>query len=212
MSDVKLYKWLLPGKVTPVAGYEWPVRKGLWAPAVKPVLCESGYHASPVDTIVLHLPKTLPSTLWEVEGLGERVEDAGKVAFEQMRLVRKVGKLTKTKARLLAADYAERVLPIFEDRVPGDDRPRKAIEAARAFARGEISVDDLHAAYDAAYAAYNAAYAANAAAAAAYAAASAASAAAYAANAAAAAAYAAAARDAARAWQGQRLLEVLEVK
>jgi len=32
---------------------------------------------------------------------------------------------------LLAADIAEFVLPIFEQRVPGDDRPRRAIEAAR---------------------------------------------------------------------------------
>jgi hypothetical protein len=34
-----------------------------------------------------------------------------------------------------AADCAERALLYFEDRRPGDDRPRKAIEAARAWAR-----------------------------------------------------------------------------
>ena len=45
---------------------------------------------------------------------------------------------------------------------PGEDRPHKAIETARAWARGEASIDDVRkAAYaaDAAYAAY-AAYAA----------------------------------------------------
>jgi Imm-5 like putative immunity protein len=34
-----------------------------------------------------------------------------------------------------AADCAERVLPYFEDKYPGDTRPRKAIEACREWAR-----------------------------------------------------------------------------
>ena len=34
-----------------------------------------------------------------------------------------------------AADCAGRVLPHFEKRLPGDNRPRKAVEAARAWAR-----------------------------------------------------------------------------
>ena len=37
-----------------------------------------------------------------------------------------------------AADCAEHVLPFFGKTRPQDDRPRKAIEAARAWARGEI--------------------------------------------------------------------------
>ncbi|MBI4927229.1 MAG: hypothetical protein HY835_05645 [Anaerolineae bacterium] len=32
-----------------------------------------------------------------------------------------------------AADCAERVLPLFEEAYPGDDRPRKALEACRAW-------------------------------------------------------------------------------
>jgi len=39
-----------------------------------------------------------------------------------------------------ASDCAERVLPLFEARHSGDDRPRKAVEAARAWVRGEIRV------------------------------------------------------------------------
>lgn len=35
------------------------------------------------------------------------------------------------------ADCAGRALPVFEARVPGDDRPRRAIETARAWARGQ---------------------------------------------------------------------------
>jgi hypothetical protein len=47
---------------------------------------------------------------------------------------------------LWAADCAERVLPIFEAKYPDDDRPRKAIEAARAWARGKLRVGEARAA------------------------------------------------------------------
>lgn len=39
--------------------------------------------------------------------------------------------MPKDKIRFAAADIAELVLPIFEKKYPNDDRPRKAIEAAR---------------------------------------------------------------------------------
>jgi hypothetical protein len=41
-----------------------------------------------------------------------------------------------------AADGAERVLGVFENAAPGDDRPRELIARARAFARGELAVAD----------------------------------------------------------------------
>lgn len=53
------------------------------------------------------------------------------------------GPLSKEDHRLLAAwaaDCAERVLEEFETRVPGDLRPRSAIDAARAWSRDEIPV------------------------------------------------------------------------
>ena len=53
-------------------------------------------------------------------------------------------------ARLLACDYAERVLPIFEKSLPGDMRPRRAIETSRRFANGLASQAELAAAGDAA--------------------------------------------------------------
>ena len=55
------------------------------------------------------------------------------------------------------ADCAERVLPYFEEAFPDDDRPRKAIEAARAWARGEIRVSEARAAALEAHAAARAA-------------------------------------------------------
>jgi hypothetical protein len=47
---------------------------------------------------------------------------------------------------LWAADSAEHVLPYFENQNPQDDRPRDAVEAARAWARGEIRVGQARAA------------------------------------------------------------------
>jgi hypothetical protein len=80
---------------------------------------------------------------------------------------------------LVSCLCAETALPIFEKKYPKDDRPRKAIEAARAWAKGDLDIKEVRkarrAAADAAYAAAAAAAAAHAAdAAAAYAAAAAA--------------------------------------
>jgi hypothetical protein len=58
-----------------------------------------------------------------------------------------------TSQALSAADCAERVLPYFEEAFPDDDRPRKAVEAARAWARGEIRVSEARTAALAAHAA-----------------------------------------------------------
>ena len=54
---------------------------------------------------------------------------------------------------LWAADYARRALPHFEGERSGDDRPRRAIEAGRAWARGEIRVGEARAAAISAHAA-----------------------------------------------------------
>ena len=55
--------------------------------------------------------------------------------------VRRGGTLLDDDHRLLArwaADCAEHVLHLFEQARPGDDRPRRAIDLGRAWARGEI--------------------------------------------------------------------------
>ena len=54
---------------------------------------------------------------------------------------------------LWAADCAEHVLHLFEEERPGDDRPRSAIEQARAWARGEITMTSAREASYAAHAA-----------------------------------------------------------
>ena len=52
-----------------------------------------------------------------------------------------------------AADTAERVLVHFEAKYPQDDRPRRAIESGRAWARGELAMTEVRVAAFAAHAA-----------------------------------------------------------
>jgi len=71
--------------------------------------------------------------------------------------IRRGGTLRDSDHRLLAAwaaMCAERVLHLFEQARPGDERPRRAIEQARAWARGEITMTQAR---EAAYAAHAAA-------------------------------------------------------
>ena len=55
----------------------------------------------------------------------------------------------ETFSRLLACDYAEHVLHIFEAEYPGDYRPREAIAVSRRYARGEATDAELSAARNA---------------------------------------------------------------
>jgi hypothetical protein len=71
--------------------------------------------------------------------------------------VRRGGTLVELHHRLLAAwatDCAEHVLAHFTTQHPDDDRPSRAIEMARAWSRGEISMTQAR---EAAYAAHDAA-------------------------------------------------------
>ena len=124
-------------------------------------------------------------------------------------------------ARLLACDYAEHVLSIFEAAYPEDKCPRQAIEVSRRFVRGEATTDEMAAAWAAAWAAteatagagtWTAARAAAWAAARAAARAAAGDAAGAAAWAAAWAAAGAAAWAAERTWQKERFIAMLNEK
>lgn len=64
---------------------------------------------------------------------------------ERFIAVHRGGSLSLEHHRLLAvwaAQCAEHVLPLFRDWRPQDERPAQAIEAARTWSRGEISVGD----------------------------------------------------------------------
>jgi hypothetical protein len=59
--------------------------------------------------------------------------------------IRRGGTLEDSDHRLLAlwaAECAEHVLPLFEAAQPSDPRPRRAVEQARAWTRGEITMTE----------------------------------------------------------------------
>jgi hypothetical protein len=59
--------------------------------------------------------------------------------------IRRGGTLSDEDHRLLAvwaADCAEHALHFFEEARPGDDRPRRAVEAARAWGNGELKMKE----------------------------------------------------------------------
>ena len=129
----------------------WPrpagKRPGKWMPPIegKLVPCENAYHVleTPAD-VLAWLDRG--NELLIVEWRGESERHGDKRAVTQARLVRRVKAWDAKAQRLFAADCAEHVLPIFEAAYPDDDRPRKAIDAARAFVDGEIGRDEMLAA------------------------------------------------------------------
>jgi hypothetical protein len=202
MNDEKLYKLTSPeGKPLHGGAGSWSKprgkRAGAWREVTgKVVPCENGLHLLRLQDIGRWLRT---GVLWEVEAGTERIDHGDKIVVRRARLIRKAAVIDDKVLRLLACDFAEHVLPIFEKKRPGDLRPREAIAAARAYVRGEIGIGELREKHDAAYAAAAAAYAAADAAAA---------------DAAAAAAYAAAdayARRNEHTWQAQRIAEVLRL-
>jgi hypothetical protein len=80
------------------------------------------------------------------------------------RMADKKGWPTHQQLVLAACDCAELSLPIFEEKYPNDKRPRVAIEAARKWAIGDATINEVQSGAAAAYAANAAFYAANAAA------------------------------------------------
>jgi len=63
--------------------------------------------------------------------------------------LRRGGTLQDSDHHLLAvwaADCAQHVLHFFEEMQPNDDRPRRAIESARAWTRGEVTMSEARAA------------------------------------------------------------------
>ena len=181
---------------------------GEWQPMVpEPVLCKRGWHLLTRPRQVFHWWRP-GGELWEAEGRGEHMSDQAKSVWGSARILRRLHMPTLAELVLLAADFAEHILPVWEAAFPSDPRPRQAIEAARfgdrtathyANVAADVAGHAVRSGYDAASAAnvaIAAAFAAYAASDAAYAASTDAAstggtACAYAANAAADAAYAA---------------------
>ena len=85
-----------------------------------------------------------------------RVLNGGPMRDNRFKAVHRGGPLDLGRHRQLAlwaADCAEHVLPLFSRHHPLDDRPRLAIETARAWAAGQATVGEARAAAVAAHAA-----------------------------------------------------------
>jgi len=184
-----LYK-LTDGNATTFGGMRWSpgTTNSLEHRPSSPSLCSGDVlHAYRDDTLALLLnangAKFQPPRLWRAEGKIV-CYDYGKVGCFELKIIEEMelpGWYTDERMRrrvmvAFAVLCAESVLDIFQKRRPRDERPRKAIEAARAYLAGKpAAASAAYAAADAARAAaYAAARAADAAADAAYAAADAA--------------------------------------
>jgi len=180
---------------------------GEWMPEIVDIKpCASGYHVCTMEQLLAWLGPAI----YEVECGGEHAACDDKHVFGRARLLRRLDAWNERTARLFACDCAEHVLHIYESQVPGDARPRRAIEVARLYADGRATNNEIAAARAAAWdAAWSAARDAARAAARAGAQAGAWSAARDAAWDAAWSAARAAARDDARTWQADRLGAVL---
>ena len=109
-------------------GLEWKI--GEWQHVDgKIVLCENGLHCS--KTIYDAFSYVQGSVLAIVETKGKHDDDKNKSAYSDMRII-EAYKWTKKDSVSLAIFSAELCLKEFEKLYPDDDRPRKAIDAARA--------------------------------------------------------------------------------
>ena len=144
----------------------------------KPELCSPDViHYYKTPTLALLLNPTHANIdnpiIWECEADQEAAADYGKSGCYSLT-TKKIIKtqITDTQMHRIMIRFAilcaESALKYFADKYPNDDRPKKAIEAAKEYLSGKIvtnaaAADAAYAAADAANAAYAAAYAAYAA-------------------------------------------------
>ena len=129
---MKRYKFLrfVRGKIKSENGSPpcyWKI--GEWKKCDKNLrLCNDGFHCSkkPLDA----LRWVAGEILAIVETKGDVIKDTDKECWSNMRIL-KVYKWTKKDSVALSIYSAELVLKNYEKIYPDDDRPRKAIEAAK---------------------------------------------------------------------------------
>jgi hypothetical protein len=155
---MKYYKFINMDGTTPQRYGEWDLPKGrkmgAWQEA-KPgkIKCcsDTAIHVMVPDQIIHWLGSE--AALWEVEVQGKIVKSDEKCGVKKARVIKQVTTWNEKSARLLACDFAEEVMPIWDKQMSDDDRPRKVIEVARKYANGKATKDELTAARAAAWAA-----------------------------------------------------------
>lgn len=104
---------------------------GTWMPLVFGNLspCVRGYHLCRRSDLV----EWLGEVIWVAEGRGKSFVSPQYLIFQEARVVRALSTWTPTVARGFAVTCAERVLPLLEAALPGEERPAEALRAARTF-------------------------------------------------------------------------------
>ena len=150
------YKILNNGK-SPYANFDYTEylpkngKPGKWLPKFdKLELCKSGYHVTDAEHLIDWIDG---NQLFEVEVEGKALKGDNKTTCQKIRFVRQVEGWNDKNLRFFAFWCAEQVLPIYEEKYPDDNRPRRAIETARRYAEGLATEGELAAARAAASAA-----------------------------------------------------------
>ena len=124
-----LYKFLRTGLKSDQGTHAWKV--GEWCKIDGALeMCANGFHASvrPIDA----LGHVSGEIIAEVEVQGEHEEQTDKQVWSEMR-IKRAWLWKKEDSVSLAIFAAELVIGVYEEKHPNDDRPRKAIEAAKAW-------------------------------------------------------------------------------
>jgi len=101
--------------------------------------CQDGW-----ETLIEHLGKTSAEAKVDETPLGFDVILESNGLGDALWCLRALPKSMDSECRLLACDFSESVLKYVKD---GDESPAKAIAAARLYAAGKASLEDLSAAY-----------------------------------------------------------------
>lgn len=133
--DKKLWKCIRSDMRSDYGNHTWELKKW-YKISGAPIICENGFHASKYIPQVFSWVR--PGLLCQVEVNGESVIEKEKECWSEMRII-KVYKWTKEMSVKLAIYAAKLALPIWEEKYPKDNRPRKAIEASEKWLKKEIA-------------------------------------------------------------------------
>jgi hypothetical protein len=125
MKKQRRFKFLRSGLKSEFNGFQWTI--GIWHKTKCLELCH-GFNCS--EKILDALSYVKGEILAEVEAEGKHFTGDGKSTWEKMRIIR-AWHWSKKDSVCLSIFSAELVLKNYESIFPNDDRPRKAIEAAK---------------------------------------------------------------------------------
>jgi hypothetical protein len=136
-----LWKSMLCGLKSNYDKSQWTIGEWRELPIVTE-LCV-GFNAS--ERIINAMSYVIMEILAKVEVEGQNVIGRDKQAWQKMRVVA-AWEWPKEESVKLAIFAAELVIGIYEEKYPNDDRPRKAIEAAREYLKNPDAADAADAA------------------------------------------------------------------